>query len=231
MTGRLFWRDAYMKEFSAQILSIRDSGLVLDKTCFFPEGGGQVSDSGTLNGVRVTDIRAEGEEILHLVEDLSYFKEGQMVHGVIDWERRYRTMRLHSAAHVVFFCFQAKFDPDCTASSGRVDEDKERSDYLFTKELTSDVLKTIEDYANETIARSLDVKIWFEDVEAREANPWTGAAVSVEAGLRRKWKIEGFPEMECGGTHINNTSEIRRIVLKKGKNPGRGRKRIEVYLA
>jgi len=227
----LFWRDAYMREFSAQILSIRDGALVLDRTCFFPEGGGQVSDSGTLNGVRVVNVRSDGDEILHLVEDLSCFKEGQEVRGVIDWGRRYRIMRLHSAAHVVFFCFQTKFDPDCTASSGRVDEEKERSDYLFTKELTPDVLKMIEDYANETIARGLDVKIWFEDVEVREVNPWTGVAAPVGAGLRRKWKIEGFPEMECGGTHVKNTSEIGRIVLKKGKNPGRGRKRIEVYLA
>jgi len=231
MAERLFWKDAYMKDFSAQVLSIRDGGLVLDRTCFFPEGGGQVSDSGTLNGVRVIDVRSDGDQILHLVEDLSYFKEGQEVHGVIDWERRYRIMRLHSASHVVFFCFQAKFDPDCTASSGRVDEEKDRSDYLFTKELTPEVLKTIEDYANETIARGINVKIWFEDVEAREVNPWTGTVAPTGAGVRRKWKIEGFPEMECGGTHVNNTSEIGKIVLKKGKSPGRGRKRTEVYLA
>jgi len=231
MTERLFWRDAYVKDFSAKILSIRDSALVLDRTCFFPEGGGQVSDSGSLNGVRVIDVRAEGEEILHLVQDPSSFKEGQEVQGVIDWERRYRIMRLHSAAHVVFFCFREKFDPECTASSGKVDDEKERSDYLFAKELTPEVLKTVEDYANEIIVKGLGVKIWFEDAEAREVNPWTGAAAPVEAGLRRKWKIEGFPEMECGGTHVNDTSEIGRIVLKRGKNPGRGRKRIEVYLA
>jgi len=140
-------------------------------------------------------------------------------------------MRLHSAAHVVFFCFQARFDPNCTASSGRVDKEKERSDYLFTKELTLDVLKMVEGYANDTLARGLDVKIWFEDVEAREVDPWTGVTAPVGAGLRRKWRIEGFPEMECGGTHVKNTSEVGRIVLKKGKNPRRGTKRIEVHLA
>jgi Ser-tRNA(Ala) deacylase AlaX len=230
MTERLFWKDAYMKEFSAQILSIRDGAVILDRTCFFPEGGGQVADSGTLNGLRVIKVYAEGDEILHLIEDLSRFKEGQEVHGVIDWERRYRIMRLHGAAHVVFFCFRAKFDQDCTASSGRIDEQKERSDYLFSKELTPDVLKIVEDYANEVMARGLEVKIWFEDAEGREVNPWTGATARVETGLRRKWKIEGFPEMECGGTHVNNTSEIGRTILKKGKSPGRGRKRIEVYL-
>ncbi len=231
MTERLFWRDAYLKDFSAKILSIRDGALVLDRTCFFPEGGGQVSDSGTLNGIPVFGVRAEGEEILHLVQDPSFFKEGQEVYGVIDWKKRYKVMRLHSAAHVVFFCFREKFDPECTASSGKVDDEKERSDYLFAKELTPEVLKTVEDYANEIIAKGLGVKIWFEDTEAREVNPWTGATARVEAGLRRKWKMEGFPEMECGGTHVNNTSEIGRIILKRGKNPGRGRKRVEVYLA
>jgi len=97
--------------------------------------------------------------------------------------------------------------------------------------LTLDVLKMVEGYANETLARGLDVKIWFEDVEAREVNPWTRVTAPVRAGLRRKWRIEGFPEMECGGTHVKNTSEVGRIVLKKGKNPRRGTKRIEVHLA
>ena len=231
MTERLFWRDSYMKEFCAKILSIRDSGIVLDGTCFFPEGGGQVADSGTLNTVRVVDVHSDGDQILHFVEDPSGFSEGQEAHGIIDWEKRFRRMRLHSAAHIVFFSFKAKFDPDCTASSGRVDEWKERSDYLFTRELTPDVLKTVEDYANEVAAKGLEVKIWFQDVEAREVNPSTGAAAPVGAGLRRKWKIEGFPEMECGGTHVKNTSEIGRVVLKKAKNPGHGRRRVEIHLA
>jgi alanyl-tRNA synthetase len=139
-------------------------------------------------------------------------------------------MRLHSAAHVVFFCFRDVFDENCTASSGRVDEEKERSDYLFTKELTPESLKSVENRANEVISKGLDVKVWFEDTEAREVNPWTGAVAPITSSLRRKWRIQEFPEMECGGTHVRNTSEIGTVTLKKAKNPGGGRRRVEIRL-
>lgn len=102
---------------------------------------------------------------------------------------------------------------------------------MFTKELSPETLKMVEDRANEVISKGLDVSVWFEDTEAREVNPWTGAVAPVTSGLRRKWKIEGFPEMECGGTHIRNTSEIGGITLKKAKNPGGGRRRIEIRLS
>ncbi len=231
LTEKLYWKDAYAKEFTAQVSSKTEQALILDRTAFFPEGGGQAADTGSLNNVRVIDVRRQDEDIVHYVETMSDFNIGDEVVGKIDWDRRYRIMRLHTAAHIGFFCFRASFDNDCTASSGRVDDEKERSDYLFTKEFTPEVLKMVEDHANEIISKGLDVKIWFEDTEARETNPWTGAASSITSGLRRKWKIEGFPEMECGGTHVRNTSEIGKISLKKGKNPGGGRRRIEIRLS
>ncbi len=231
MTEKLYWKDAYMKDFTAHVTSKTEQAVVLDRTAFFPEGGGQVADIGTLNDIRVFDVRRLDEDIAHSVEEISRFAVGDEVVGKIDWNRRYKIMRLHTSAHIVFFCFREYFDHDCTASSGRVDQEKERSDYLFTKELTPETLIMIEDRVNETISKGLDVSIWFEDTEAREVNPWTGAVAPVTSGLRRKWKIDVFPEMECGGTHVRNTSEIGRITLKKAKNPGGGRRRIEIRLS
>ncbi|VVB66941.1 Alanyl-tRNA editing protein AlaX-M [Candidatus Norongarragalina meridionalis] len=230
MTERLFWKDAYAKEFDAKVTAVRENAIVLDQTLFFPEGGGQVGDVGTIGGIRVTDTKKEGDDILHLVEDASSFSVGQKVHGAIDWERRYKTMRLHTAAHVGFFALR-EFDNQCSASSGRVDEEKERSDYTFTKELTPEAITAAEARANEIISRNLDVEIWFEESEGAAFNPWTRAPGSgFPAGLRRKWRIEGFESMDCGGTHVKNTSEIGRVAMSKGKNPGGGKKRIEIRL-
>ncbi len=231
MTEKLYWKDAYMKDFTACVTSKTEQAVILDRTVFFPEGGGQVADTGMLNNLKVFDVRKLDEDITHFVNEISSFAVGDEVTGRIDWDRRYRIMRLHTAAHIVFFCFREVFDENCTASSGRVDEEKERSDYLFTRELTPEILGMVENRANEGIKKCLDVNIWFEDAEARKVNPWTGAVAPITSGLRRKWKIEGFPEMECGGTHVRNTSEIGSITLKKAKNPGGGRRRIEMRLA
>jgi Ser-tRNA(Ala) deacylase AlaX len=230
LTEKLYWKDAYMKDFTAHVISKTDQAIVLDRTAFFPEGGGQAADTGLLNNVKVIDVRKQDEDIVHFVEKISDFAVGNEVTGTIDWDRRYKIMRLHTAAHVVFFCFREVFDQNATASSGRVSEEKERSDYVFTKELNPEDLKNVENRANEVISKDLNVQIWFEDTEARQVNPWTGAVVPITSGLRRKWRIEGFPVMECGGTHVRNTSEIGNITLKKAKNPGAGRRRIEIRL-
>ena len=231
MTERLFWKDAYAREFDAAVVAVRGNALVLDATLFFPEGGGQAGDTGTIGGVKVVDTRKEGDGVLHLVADASSFSVGQTVHGVIDWERRYKIMRLHTAAHVGFFALR-EFDAGCTASSGRVDDEKERSDYTFMKELTPEALAAAEARTNEIISRNLGVRIWFEESEGAETNPWTRAPGSgFLAGLRRKWQIDGFEAMDCGGTHVRNTSEIGVVRMSKGKNPGGGKKRIEIRLA
>ncbi|MFH0834888.1 MAG: alanyl-tRNA editing protein [Candidatus Micrarchaeota archaeon] len=231
MTERLFWKDAYAKEFDATVVAVRENAVVLDQTVFFPEGGGQAGDVGTIEGVKVVDTRKEGDDILHLVEDASSFSVGQKIHGAIDWAHRYKIMRLHTAAHVGFFAMR-EFDSECTASSGRVDDEKERSDYTFTKELTPEAIASAEKRANEIISRNLGVEIWFEESEGASFNPWTRAPGSgFPAGLRRKWKIEGFEAMDCGGTHVRNTSEIGAVRMSKGKNPGGGKKRIEIRLA
>jgi Ser-tRNA(Ala) deacylase AlaX len=104
LTEKLYWRDAYAKEFTAQVSSKTIQALILDRTAFFPEGGGQAADTGSLNGVRVIDVRRQDEDIMHYVETMSNLDIGDEVIGKIDWDRRYRIMRLHTAAHIGFFC-------------------------------------------------------------------------------------------------------------------------------
>jgi Ser-tRNA(Ala) deacylase AlaX len=95
----LFWENQYQVEFDATITKIIGNSVVLDTTGFYPQGGGQVGDTGYLNGIRVVDTQpGEETDIAHILEIKPFFSVGALVHGKIDWERRYKIMRLHSAA-------------------------------------------------------------------------------------------------------------------------------------
>ena len=213
MTKKLFWENPYQVEFNATVTKVIGDGVVLDATCFYPRGGGQVGDTGYINGIRVVDTQAgEETDIVHILETKPSFSAGALVHGKIDWERRYKIMRLHSAAHIVYYLMQEVFGKDCKpASSGLLDEEKERSDYLFEEKLDKEKLKVVEEGANQIIKKGYEIKTWTENG-------------------RRYWKLELFPTMQCGGTHVKNSSEIGKIKVKRGKKPGRGRERIEIYL-
>lgn len=213
MTKKLFWENPYQIEFDATVTKVNGNSVVLDATCFYPRGGGQVGDTGYINGMRVVDTQAgEETDIVHILETKPSFGVGTLVHGKIDWERRYRIMRLHSAAHIVYYLMQEVFGEECKpASSGLLDEEKDRSDYLFEEKLDKEKLKVVEEKANQIIERGYEIKTWSENG-------------------KRYWKLELFPTMKCGGTHVKNASEIGKIKVKRGKKPGRGRERIEISL-
>ena len=213
MTKKLFWENQYQVEFDATITKNIGNSVVLDATGFYPQGGGQVGDTGYLNGIRVVDTQpAEETDIAHTLEIKPFFSVGALVHGKMDWERRYKIMRLHSGAHIVYFLMQEVFGEDCKpASSGLLDEEKERSDYLFEEKLDEEKLKLVEEIANQIIKKGYEIKTWSENG-------------------KRYWKMELFPAMKCGGTHVKDSSEIGEIKVKKGKKPGKGKERIEISL-
>lgn len=215
-TKMLFRENSYMIDFNAKVLGIDGKSVILDQTCFFPQGGGQVGDTGEINGIRVADTQKdEFSTVFHILESDPSFKVGDVVHGRIDWDRRYKTMRLHSASHIVYYVmrevFGEKYRP---ASSGLVDDKKDRTDYLFDERLDIEKLRLVEERSNEIISKGYDVKTWGDD-----KNP-----------DHRYWKIESFETMSCGGTHVKNTNEMGRIFVRRGKKPGSGKERIEVSL-
>jgi len=215
MPVNLYFDDPYIKEFSGKVVSVDGANVVLEETYFFPQGGGQTGDSGTMNGARVVNVVALNGNIVHALEAESTLKPGDEVKCMIDWEKRYRKMRLHSASHIVYYLMRDVFGDACTiASSGLLDENKERSDYLFDGPLDKAKLKDVEDKANALIAEGREIKTYRDP-----ANPdilW--------------WEM-GPRKMQCCGTHPKNTKEIGRITLTKGKKPGKGRERIEISLA
>ncbi len=211
----LYFDDPYVREFSTRVAAVEGNMVELEDTYFFPQGGGQTGDTGTIGGERVVNVIAEGERILHVMESATSLHVGDSVKCSIDWDKRYRKMRLHSASHIVYYLMREVFGEGCDiASSGLLDENKERSDYLFSVPLDKAKLKEVEDRANALIAEGHDIKAYRDPADptvlAWELGPW---------------------KMKCCGTHPRNTKEIGRIMLSRGKKPGKGRERIEISLA
>ncbi len=215
MPDNHYFDDPYVKDFRCKVASVDGVNVTLEDTYFFPRGGGQTGDSGTIGGVNVVDTVAENGLIIHIMESAPSFNEGDVVECSIDWEKRYRKMRLHSASHIVYFLMKEVFGDACTiASSGLLDENKERSDYLFEAPLDKAKLKEVEDRANALIAEGWDIRTYRDPVDPNvlrwEMSPW---------------------KMDCCGTHPKNSKEIGHITISRGKKPGKGRERIEISLS
>jgi len=211
-TEKLYNDDPYLAKFKAKVVGISGNVVKLDRTAFYPEGGGQVGDRGRIGGVNVEDIQIIGDAIQHIMEAEPGFNIGDELDCEIDWERRHRIMRLHSAAHIMeHFLWQRLGEIERLGS--RVDEKKDRADYAYEGRLPAEELKLVEEDANRFLAEGHDIEILSDP-----ARPGV-----------RIWRC-GPMEMLCGGTHVRSTEEIGAIKLKR-KNPGRGVERVETSLA
>jgi Ser-tRNA(Ala) deacylase AlaX len=210
MTLKLYDEDHYLREFDAKVVSIVDGLVELDKTAFFPESGGQTGDSGILNGEKVVYTKyLDDEKVVHVMKGQPGFMVGDAVHGVFDWDRRYRIMKLHSASHIMEYFLWGHFGFMKRIGSS-VDDRKDRADYQHDGRLDRDKLKQVEDDTNDFLEEGHPINI------------------TVDSEGIRTWRC-GPVEMQCGGTHVRNTSEIGEIRLKR-KNPGRGKERVETSL-
>lgn len=209
-TNKLFNKDPYLREFTAKVLKIRGNEVILNRTAFFPESGGQTGDTGTLNNIEVLDTKLDDEKILHVLKEDPSFEEGDIVNGKINWERRYKIMKLHTASHIMEY-FLWKYFGKMNRAGSLVDERKDRADYEHNGKLDSSKLEIVEKETNDFLGKGYSVII-NED----------------ENGVRH-WKC-GPVEMLCAGTHVKNTREIDKIKLKR-KNPGKGVERIETSLS
>lgn len=204
----LFYERPYDSEFEAEVVKVVGNQVVLSQTLFYPEGGGQPSDIGELDGVKVVKV-IRNEEIIHILEKEPSFKQGFKVHGRIDWGRRYRLMRLHTSLHLLINICERILGPVKTAGSG-LSEAKGHVDISSTQRIKPELRERIEREVDEAIRRGAEVETWFK-------------------GGVRLVKINGFNELMCGGTHIKNISEIGGVKLRR-INIGRNKDRIEVYL-
>jgi len=212
MTKRLYSEDPYKQFFGAVVKKIEGNNVWLDQTCFYPESGGQAGDTGTLNSQRVTDTQFDSEKnVVHILESTPTFKVSDKVEGQIDWERRYRIMRVHAASHIMeHFLFQV-FGPLKLVGS-HLNEKHDSSTYESEERLDPERIAEVERKANEFIGKDLPIETWPD-----EKKPYF-----------RYWKC-GEIQMPRGGTHPKNTSEIGPIKLKR-ETGGRGREKVRTSL-
>ena len=235
MTTELFLKDAYLKEFSARVESLNGREVVLDRTAFFPGGGGQPADKGTLGigpiRASVVDVRREGEKIVHVL-DGTIPGTVRELNGALDWERRHAHMRYHTALHVLSAIMDESFDAQVTGGQMRVD--RARMDFSFPGEWTAEVVGEIERLANEALALNHPVEVYEisrgEALERPELIRTQVNLVPERVKTVRVVEIEGIDAQADGGTHVANTQEVGRIEITNHKSKGRGNKRVEFVL-
>ena len=233
MVEELFRQDSYLKEADAVVTALEERGVRLDRTNFYPTGGGQPGDTGVLRWdggeAAITDtVKADGGDVLHvLAPDTARPPAGTRVKAVLDWDRRYRHMRMHSALHVMSAVIKGN------VTGGQVGADKSRLDFNLDGEVPTKEWVTEE--INKLLAVDLPVvPQWITDDELA-ARPELVKTMSVRppsgAGRIRLLSIEGVDLQACGGTHVARTAEIGRVECTKIENKGKMNRRFIITLA
>lgn len=231
MTEQLFREDAYLKECEAIVTGSDDGAIILDRTVFYPMGGGQPGDTGTLQwqggSAPVVDTRyGEDGEIRHLVADGTELPTvGTAVTATVDWDRRYLHMRMHTALHLLGSVLQyGVTGGNISSSKSRLDFDMEDT---VDKEQVNAGLKSLVDGGHAVTSR------WITDAELA-AQPELVRTMSVQppkgAGQVRLLEIDGVDLQPCGGTHLRNTSEVGNVRVGKVEKKGKRNRRVSILL-
>jgi alanyl-tRNA synthetase len=222
MTKKLYWEDPYETKFVAKVSSVKENGIVLDKTLFYPESGNQLSDKGNLKidgyDFKIQNVVKEGSEIVHKIssELKNQIKIGNKVEGEIDWEYRYGLMKAHSSQHIFSAFLKKKFDIDTVRAILNFEE----VFLQISQKIDFDQLREVLYNVNElcTSKNSLIQADIIPYNQAREITNKIRSQIPNEPEIRLI-RIENLDLVCCGGTHVRNTVEIGNIFVydfKKG---------------
>lgn len=201
-TEKVYYSDPYLTELDAKVLAVYPDGLVLDRTVFYPEGGGQRGDSGLISGIPVTSTVCRGGETVHLTEGSSAFHPGDSVRLLVDWPKRYNLMKAHTAQHMIAGLAYTHFQLDTVAIHLGDDE----LTVEFVQPCDDSLLYELESLVNEHICSA--EKVTSRTVSHEEA---------VSMGLRRSVKVTGPVRLvsidntdliACGGLHVSSAAEV-----------------------
>jgi len=227
MTEMIYLVDSYLKELDASVVNANGRFIELDKTIFYPESGGQLSDKGKIicNNVEynILNVKKASGSIIHEL-DKEGLVLGDKVHCVLDWDLRYKMMRSHTAAHILS---QIIF-LDCNANitGNQLGLEKSRIDFSLP-DFDREKIKDYEAKTNGIIMKKLAVKTYFIN-----RDEMTGDLLKLAKGLPEQIKtirivdIEGFDKQACGGCHVANTSEIGPIKIISAENKGKDNRRL-----
>ncbi len=226
MTKKLYWEQPYAHDFTAKVVSVEGPKVVLDQTLFYPRGGGVSCDIGTLGGIKVTETTKDSDRIIHGLEAPPSSGVGETVSGKIDWERRHRLMRMHTAGHLLSALFYT--GAKCLITGNQIDVDRSRMDFNLEAFDRSQIESFVNE-ANTLISNDAPVKTYFlqrdEALRIPELVKLAEAAPPAEAQLRIV-EIEGIDRQADGGLHVAHLNEIGRIQLLKLENKGKTNRRL-----
>lgn len=234
MTELLYHADSYIREFDAQVTDVVDGGVVLDRTAFYPGGGGQPCDLGQLTSDDdtwdVVKVRRIKGQIVHKLDGESP-PAGTRVRGVLDWERRYALMRTHTAMHIL--CGVIWRDYGASVTGGKMKPLRGRMDFEF-ETLKQELVGQIEDKINVEVAAGRPIRT---QILPREEAFQIPDLIRTKINLLpahitqvRVVEIEGLDMQADGGTHVKNTSEVGSLQIVDYKSKGRINKRLVVEL-
>lgn len=234
MTEALYMDDSYLKEWDANVVKLKDDKyIVLDKTAFYPEGGGQPCDEGIIrrndNIYKVVYVGKFSGDISHEV-DKPGLKVGDRVHCKLDWERRYTYMRYHTASHLLSNILYNRADAKITGN--QIGLDKTRMDFSM-EDYSPEKLRDFVDEANRIIAKDAPIAIGYMSRDEVMGKP---ELARLAMGLPEKIKefrivkIGDIDEQVDGGTHVKNLSEIGKIEVIKTVNKGKNNRRVYFIL-
>ena len=231
-TQLLYLDDSYLREFDATVIEVNqeEHGVILDRTAFYPGGGGQPYDTGILIGEREYKVvEMKRDNALHIIEG-SLPEIGEKVHGIIDWERRYRIMRTHTSVHVLSGVAYQKFGVVITGN--QLYEARARVDLSF-ENMSRELAQRIVEESNKVIESNLPVRWYYITKEEFKKRP---ELMRVNPRLYEKYdrirvvEIVNFDIQADGGTHVRNLGEIGKIIMEKYESKGRKNKRIYIAL-
>jgi Ser-tRNA(Ala) deacylase AlaX len=212
VTQKLFWAYPYQTQLDTYITSVNGNDVTVAQTIFYAFSGGQESDAGTFNTVPVLQARKEGLTIIYTLADGHGLKIGDLITMQLNWERRYRLMRLHFAAEIILELVYQQLNP-ITKIGAHIAQDKSRIDFEWGENIAQ-YFPMLTEKANALVAANHDIISAYSDVQTQ----------------KRYWEIAGFARVACGGTHLHRTSEVGNIQLKR-KNVGKSKERIEIYVS
>lgn len=211
-TIKKFWEDPYLTELQTKIKTIDNNIITLEETIVYAFSGGQASDEGKINDYPILLAQKADKEIYYTISENHSLKVGDIVSVTIDWEKRYKIMKLHFAAELILELVYQNFNHP-TKIGANITSEKARIDFLWDNNI-NEIFPLLYEKFDELVDANHSITSAFSSIEDE----------------RRYWEIPSFAKVSCGGTHIRNTGEIGKIRLKRNRQ-GLGKERIEIYLA
>lgn len=207
---KIFWENPYQQNLTTNVLAVNGNTVLFEETIAYSFAGGQESDKAFINDIAVLNSRIEDNLIYYTLSDNHNLNVGDIVTMTIDWPRRLRLMRLHFAAELILEIVTRNYHLEKVGA--HIAENKARIDFKSDSNIFLHFPEILKQY-NTIIDADYPIEKGYSD----------------NANQRRYWKIEGFAQVPCGGTHVNSTAEVGYVTLKREK-PGKSIERIEIRL-